>query len=97
MPPIELTQEQQALLRQSRVMHAYRDLFGGDEKTRSETQRIVWEDLRIAGYVDRPVFLADKNGALCPMRAAYADGRRSIALYIAANVQHAPTLVQQQQ
>ena len=59
-------------------MRAYRDLFGDNPANRSETQRIVWEDLQRAGYANQPVFVDDKNGAVCPMRAAFADGRRSI-------------------
>lgn len=83
-------------MRQSRVMQAYRDLFGADEKTRTEIQRIVWEDLKVCGYLHEPVFVPDKAGALCPMRAAFADGRRSIFLYIRSNVEFAPNVAQQQ-
>lgn len=97
MPIVELKPDKIEVLRQSRVMKAYRDLFGDDEKTRSDMQRIVWEDLRVAGYIHQPVFSPDKNGTFDPLSAAFRDGRRSIALYIAANVAFAPSLEQQQQ
>lgn len=83
---VEMTKEQRERLEQAKVVDAYKRLFGPDAKTRSEVQRIVWEDLKKVGYARRPVFVADKSGALCPMRAAFADGRRSVMLYIAENV-----------
>ena len=77
-------------------MRAYRDLFGADESSRSETQRIVWDDLKVAGYFKQPVFIRDHTGALCPLRAAYADGRRSIFLYIERNAMFTPELTEEQ-
>lgn len=72
-------------------MRCYRDLFGtppapGAPETRSEAQILVWQDLEIAGYAKRPVFVPDRQGNLCSMRASIADGRRSLFLYIESNV-----------
>lgn len=80
----------------------YRSLFGvppgpGAPDTRTEAQIAVWRDLEIAGYAKRPVFMADRAGALCGMRAAFADGRRSIFLYIESNVTFDPVVDPQQQ
>lgn len=93
---VHLTAEQQELLRKSKVADAYRKLFGSDPTTRSEIQILVWEDLQRAGYKREPVFVPDRQGQVCGMRAAFADGRRSIVLYIEANVAFAPELEQQQ-
>lgn len=67
-------------------MAAYRDLFGNDPEKRTPIQEIVWNDLQNVGYSKRPVFVPDREGRLCPMRAAFADGRRSVLLYIESNV-----------
>lgn len=95
MPAIELTAEQLIQIKQEQLMHAYRELFGESEATRSPTQNAVWNDLQIAGYKKKPIFVADKQGALCPMRAAFADGRRSIILYIESNIEFASDIQQQ--
>lgn len=86
---------------QEKLAAQYRALFGvppgpGEPDARSEAQIAVWNDLKIAGYADKPVFIPDRTGVLCAMRAAYADGRRSLLLYILANVNFSPKLEQQQ-
>lgn len=82
-----LTPEQREMLRQQRVMNAYRELFGANPDARSPIQKLVMDDLAEQGYLSKPVFVPDrKTGVLCPLRAAYADGRRSIALYVASNI-----------
>lgn len=86
MPDVILTPAQVDRLREERLEAAYRQVFGADEAARNADQILVWADLQIAGYKNKPVFVADKTGALCPMRAAIADGRRSLLLYIEANV-----------
>lgn len=58
------------------VISAYRHVLG-IEGHRSEAQQIVWDDMRKRARLDAPVFIADVQGALCPLRAAYADGQRS--------------------
>jgi hypothetical protein len=69
-----------------KTIEAFKMVFGGSEKTRTEFQRVVWRELAIMGYEERPVFVADKAGALCPLRAAMTDGRRSLWADIKANV-----------
>lgn len=94
MTPGELTPRQIEQIRQERIMKAYRDLFGTDPNTRSVIQQTVWEDLKLAGYADQTEWIPDKTGALCPIRAALAGGRRSLFLYIQSNVEFAPGLEQ---
>jgi hypothetical protein len=81
-----------AKLKQEKLMRAYRDLFGANEAARSETQILVWEDLRKRGYEDLPTWVADKEGKICPYRAAITDGSRNYWLYIKANVNFQPKL-----
>ena len=92
-----LTLEQAAQIQELKVAKAYRDVFGappsvGAPDNRSEAQKLVWKDLEIAGYFRMNAFLSDKNGALCPLRGAFADGRRSLFLYILSNVSFEPKL-----
>lgn len=78
----------------------YRAVFGkppeaGQPETRSESQIAVWDDLQKAGYAQKPVFVPDRRtGELCPMRAAFADGRRSLYLYIESEVNYSPQIEQ---
>lgn len=90
LPPAAIAQ-----MRQEKLMRAYRDLFGDNQATRSEAQILVWEDLQKVGYARQTVFIPDRNGAVCPMRAAFADGRRSVLLYIESNVSFVPAVTQQ--
>jgi len=100
-----LTPAQQALKEQmarEKLAAQYRSVFGfppapGQPDTRSPAQIAVWQDLEIAGYFRKPIFVPDRVGALCPLRAAYAEGRRSIFLYAEANVTFAPSLGAQPQ
>lgn len=83
MPPPKIAEEDRKRLK---TIEAFKMVFGGSEKTRTEFQRIVWRELGIMGYEDRPVFVSDKAGALCALRAAMTDGRRSLWSDIKANV-----------
>src|SRR6187399_950278 len=92
-----MTPEAREELRREMVEGCYRDLFGippepGKPDQRTKTQQVVWNDLQAAGYMFQPVFKADKEGKLCNARAAIADGRRSLFLYIRANVLSKPEL-----
>ena len=87
MPEVSLTDAQRWKLHQSKVIEAYKRVFGENPEKRTDAQRIVWEDLQM-----------DKAGNLCAMRAAIADGRRSLLLYIAENVDFVPgAIVEEQQ
>lgn len=61
-------------------------VFGPSDKVRTEFQKTVWRELGLMGYEEQPVFVADAKGALCPLRAAMTDGRRSLWADIKANV-----------
>lgn len=82
-------QERQRLVKLSA---AYKAMFGADPKVRTEMQLLVWEDLQIAGYMKALTFQPDRVGALCPMRAAIAEGRRSLVLYIESQLTYDPSL-----
>lgn len=83
-------------MRAEKLARQYRDLFGkvpgpGESDARSEAQIAVWADLAKAGYDDQPTFVL-VNGALCPLRAAKTDGRRSLWLYIKSQVNLVPQI-----
>lgn len=61
-------------------MRCYRDVFGADEKTRTPSQDAVWKHLTSSSYKNKPIFVADRNGQMCPIRAAITEGRRSLFL-----------------
>ena len=50
MPDIALSDAQRWKLHQSKVIAAYKRVFGDNDKTRTDDQRTVWKDLEIAGY-----------------------------------------------
>jgi hypothetical protein len=58
------------------IVSAYRHVFGVDGH-RSEAQQVVWDDMKKRARLEAPVFITDVQGALCPLRAAFADGQRS--------------------
>ena len=78
--------------RLAKLAAAYKAMFGADPKARTEMQILVWEDLQIAGYMKALTFQPDRTGALCAMRAAIAEGRRSLVLYIESQVGYDPDL-----
>lgn len=45
-----------------------------------DQQKIVWQFLRAISYMDRPTFVADKDGKICPLKAAQCEGRRTVFL-----------------
>lgn len=94
---VTLSPAQIERLKLERLEAAYKAVFGDSPATRTKDQLLVWEDLEIAGYMKSPIFAHDKTGALCAMRAAIADGRRSLMLYIMANVSPPPDLSAPQQ
>ena len=79
-------------LKREKLCRAYRDLFGADEGVRNETQTLVWEDLKKRGYDELPTWVPDKEGRICPYRAAITDGSRNYWLYIRANVNFRPQI-----
>lgn len=92
-----LTDAQREALRLSKITSAFRKVFGTADATRTDDQRTVWEQLRLMSYRDKPSFLPDKAGALCPLRAALTDGRRALFCDIEANVNFNPPLIEEQQ
>lgn len=96
MPKVTLTDAQREALRLSKVTDAFRKVFGTDDVTRTDAQKIVWGQLRLMSYRDKPSFVADKNGAMCPIRAALTDGRRALFCDLEANVTFTPLIEEQQ-
>ena len=90
MPTVSPSPEALAQIKRERLMRAYRDLFGATSGARSDTQRLVWEDLQKVGYARASLFQPDRNGAVCPLRAALAEGRRTAILYIEDAVSFVP-------
>lgn len=90
MPTGNLTPEAMAQIKQERLMRAYRDLFGPNDGVRSDTQRLVWEDMQLAGFGKRSTYAVDKTGRADPVMSANQEGRRWIWLYIEANATFVP-------
>ena len=90
MPELTLTPGALAQIKQERLMRAYRDLFGASDGTRSETQLLVWEDLKNAGFARRPTYAVDKQGRADPVMSAHNDGKRWMFLYIEENAEFIP-------
>lgn len=81
MPPPEapLTPEQVAALAEKEKIHAaFIEVFGVNGTQRTNAQTIVLEALKKACYAEKPVFAPDKEGHLCPLRAAWTDGKRAV-------------------
>lgn len=98
MAKVTLTDAQKEALRLSKVTDSFRKVFGFDDATRTDAQRVVWNELRLMSYRDKPSFVADKKtGAVCPLRAALTDGRRALFCDIEANVNFTPLIEEQQQ
>lgn len=74
--------QQDAQEKQRLLALAYAQVFGKDDAHRTEAQRLVIADMRFRGYVDRPIFVPDANGAVCPIRAAQTEGRRLSVLEV---------------
>lgn len=70
-----------------RLVRAFLDVFGDDNASRTDSQRIVWAWLEQAGYARRPSFVPDAEGKLDTLRAAITDGRRGLYLEIASIVE----------
>lgn len=62
-----------------KVLRSYRAVFGQEGERTADQERVI-ADMKHRGYVERPVFVPNNEGALCPMRAANADGRRGFVL-----------------
>lgn len=76
------TPQEEAQDKQRLVLLAYAQVFGADDAKRTPAQRLVMADMRARGYVDRPLFVPDANGHVCPIRAAQTEGRRLSVLEV---------------
>ena len=95
--PIKLTPEQEEAIRASQLATAFKRVFGVDEAHRTSDQILVWNTLRDWCYANRPIFVPDKVGQICPYRAAVTDGRRSVFLDVEKAVNFDPSAGQSQQ
>ena len=76
----DIPQEVKDLMAIEKVARQFRDVFGmppghGEGEKRSESQIAVWEALMKAGNMHQTVFLPDRAGQLCAMRAAFGKRR----------------------
>lgn len=97
MDPIPIPQAVLDQMAQEKIVRQFKDVFGvppapGEGEKRTESQIAVWENLKKAGNFKSTVFLPDRNGDFCPLRAAFADGQRWMFLYILANLEYAPKI-----
>lgn len=77
------TPQQQEAQEQARLLAiAYLTVFGRDDEHRTDAQRMVMADMKHRGYVNRPIFVPDGNGQVCPIRAAQTEGRRLAVLEV---------------
>lgn len=95
----DIPEDVKQLMATEKVARQFRDVFGmppgpGEGEKRSESQIAVWEAIMKAGNMHQTVFMPDRAGQMCSMRAAFADGQRWMALYIKANVEYTPKIVQ---
>jgi len=76
-----------------RMAAKYRAVFGeppgpGQAEQRTPEQVAVWEDLQVASYFLTPTHVPNQAGEIDQLRAALTEGRRTLFLYIRANVLH---------
>lgn len=81
MPPSDQTPE--ALAERAKVHAAFTEVFGVNGSQRTTAQLLVLETLKKTCYAEKPVFVPDAAGQLCPLRASFTDGKR--AVWIALN------------
>lgn len=101
-----LTKPQQDQLAREKLMGSYQRVLGvppppGVADSRTPDQIAVWADLEIAGYfkqpthVPHPTYVGDRHGEISTLRAELAEGRRTLFLYMLANVEFRPVIQQQ--
>jgi len=73
-----------------RLAIAFREVFGSDGH-RSPAQQIVWARLEAMGYVRKPTWALDNDGAIDPLRTLNAEGHRNFFQQIDELVRHAST------
>jgi hypothetical protein len=78
-----------------RIALAFRAVFGGEDKGRTDAQRIVWAQLEAMGYRRRTTLVADASGNLCGLRGAVGEGHRMFFLQIEELVRHASAVGEQ--
>lgn len=76
----ELTKQQQKL---REIAVSFAKVFGAPD-SRTKEQKIVMETLESSCYMHRPLFVQDATGAVCPVRAALTEGKRTAILEINA-------------
>jgi hypothetical protein len=88
--PTSAEQRKEEAAEYGRLMHAYKVVFGDDPKTRSDIQKMVWEDLQKRCYAKQTTVLPGRDGICCPIRMGHAEGSRSVLLYIEACLNFSP-------
>lgn len=76
----ETEAEAKRLAKLRRLAFAYREVFGYDEQSRSESQRLVWaEEARLAGF-NHTTIRHDHTGRVDPIACAIGEGARQLFL-----------------
>lgn len=82
MPPEPILTPEQ-IAERAKIHAAFIEVFGVTGSQRTGAQLLVIETLKKTCYADKPVFVPDSAGQLCPIRASFTDGKR--AVWIALN------------
>ena len=73
-----------------KIALAYADVFGADDKSRTERQRLVWKNLTEVGFVDQTtVTFANAQTAVDPLWTHVLEGRRQLVLHVQQMVKEA--------
>lgn len=82
MPPDQILTPEQ-IAERAKIHAAFTEVFGINGAQRTTAQLLVIETFKKTCYADKPVFVPDAAGRLCPIRASFTDGKR--AVWIALN------------
>lgn len=78
-----------------RLALAFRAVFGGEDKGRTDAQRIVWAKLQAMGYVRRSTMIPLESGHVDPLKMANGEGHRNFFQQIEELVLHASAVGEQ--
>jgi hypothetical protein len=90
-----IPEDLEEIAKKERLLGAYLELFGQDEKSRDPNQLLVWQDLEIRGYEWQTTAIPKADGRVDPLSMGHAEGARALFLYIKTNVKVASELARQ--
>ncbi len=62
----------------AKIHAAFTEVFGVNGMQRTAAQVLVLATLKDQCYANKPIFVADAQGKMCPIRAALTEGKRSV-------------------